>query len=308
MKKWVLGILIVLVGVGVYLYPNFVEWRLESRTNEVVSEVRDTIDRVREKNDVSEEVEESEVDPDLTGLPETYNDMVAYNEDLIKNGQELIDVWSYAETPVTISGIKEGEAVGYIEIPDMDVTLPLYIGASEYNMSLGAAVMSETSMPVGGDSTNSVIVGHRGYSGAPYFREIERLSVGSLVHINTLWDEMVYRACEIKIIDPHDLDSILIQPGKDMVTLLTCHPYMSHGKQRYVVFCERVDVEWSEESEVGEINEVVNTEDTNIKYGNVENFESSEWVIEYERLLRIVIPIIVLGVLVIVCICRRKKR
>lgn len=259
----------------------------------------------REKNGVSEEVKEVEEDPDLTGLPETYNDMVAYNEDLIKNGQELVDVWSYAETPVTITGIKEGEAVGYIEIPDMNVTLPLYIGASEYNMSLGAAVMSETSMPVGGDSTNSVIVGYRGYSGAPYFREIERLSVGSLVHINTLWDEMVYRACEIKIIDPRDLDSILIQPGKDMVTLLTCHPYMSHGKQRYVVFCERVDVEWNKESE----SEMVDgrSEDVTVEVGDVEDFESSEWIIEYERLLRIVIPIIILGVLVIVCICRRKK-
>ena len=289
-----------------YLYPNFVEWRLESRTSKVVNEVRDTIDRVREKNDVSEEIEKSEEDPDLTGLPETYNDMVAYNEDLIKNGQELVDVWSYAETPVTISGIKEGEAIGYIEIPDMDVTLPLYIGASEYNMSLGAAVMSETSMPVGGDSTNSVIVGHRGYSGAPYFREIERLSVGSLVHINTLWDEMVYRACEIKIIDPHDLDSILIQPGKDMVTLLTCHPYMSHGKQRYVVFCERVDVEWNKESESERVES--RSEDVTVEVGGVEDFESSEWIIEYERLLRIVIPIIILGVLVIVFILRRKKK
>ena len=102
--------------------------------------------------------------------------------------------------------------------------------------------MSQTSLPIGGIDTNCVIAGHRGYSGASYFRYIEKLSVGDSVTITNLWESLHYRVSEIKIIDPYDVDEILIQEGRELITLLTCHPYASGGRQRYVVYCERVDI------------------------------------------------------------------
>ena len=79
-----------------------------------------------------------------------------------------------------------------------------------------------------------------GYNGASYFRYIDKLQPGDLVTVRNLWDTLNYRVSGIKIIDPHDVEEILIQDGRELLTLITCHPYASGGKQRYVVYCERV--------------------------------------------------------------------
>ena len=118
--------------------------------------------------------------------------------------------------------------------------MPLYLGASEENMANGAAVLSQTSIPIGGIGTNAVIAGHRGYGGYKYFKDIELLEVGDEVTITNVWETMTYKVVEIKIVLPDDVEAILIQRQRDLITLLTCHPYASGGKYRYLVFCERV--------------------------------------------------------------------
>lgn len=133
------------------------------------------------------------------------------------------------------------EVFGVIRIPAMEVEMPIYLGANEENMANGAAVLSQTSIPIGGDNTNSVIAGHRGYSGYKYFMDIEALQEGEKVYITNLWEELVYEVKDVKIVYPDDVDSVLIQPGKDMITLMTCHPYASGGKYRYLVYCERTE-------------------------------------------------------------------
>lgn len=99
--------------------------------------------------------------------------------------------------------------------------------------------MGQTSLPVGQKDSNCVIAAHRGYLGTPYFRDIEQLKTGDQVIIRNPWERLDYRVIKIKVIDPYDMDKILIQKGKDMVTLLTCHPYRGHGRYRYVVYCMR---------------------------------------------------------------------
>ena len=94
---------------------------------------------------------------------------------------------------------------------------------------------------VGGSSTNAVIAGHRSWNGYKYFLDIELLELGDEVYITNLWGTLTYKVTEIKIINPNDIQAILIQRDRDMVTLLTCHPYGSGGKYRYLVFCERAD-------------------------------------------------------------------
>ena len=89
------------------------------------------------------------------------------------------------------------------------------------NMRKGAAIMGQTSLPVGQKDSNCVIAAHRGYRGIPYFRDIEQLKTGDQVIIRNLWERLDYRVTKIKVIDPYDMDKILIQKGKDMVTLLT---------------------------------------------------------------------------------------
>lgn len=176
-----------------------------------------------------------------------YDKMTSYNEDLVNNGQHITDAWSYEQQPFDLTGLgidSENPAIGYIEVPDMKIRLPLLLGASTGNLEKGAAVMSHTSMPTGGIDTNCVIAGHRGWEGSAYFQYIENMKKGSRVYITNPWETLVYECTNIKVIDPNDVDSIMIQKGKDMVTLLSCHPYvLGGGPYRYVVYCERVDTQ-----------------------------------------------------------------
>ena len=145
------------------------------------------------------------------------------------------------ETPaadLTAYGV-EDEIIGVLEIPAMELTMPVYLGASDNHLAAGAAVLGNTSAPIGGDSTNCVIAGHRGWKGADYFRHIDKLAVGDTVTLTNLWETLTYTVADIQIIQPHEVNKIKIQQGRDLLTLITCHPYASGGRQRYVVYCEK---------------------------------------------------------------------
>ena len=175
--------------------------------------------------------------------PELWADMVRYNETIYTQGQAGLSCeYDYQKPSFRLSDYGLGDEVfGVISIPAMELEMPIFLGATEQHMADGAAHLSQTSLPIGGENTNCVIAGHRGYNGASYFRYIDKLKVGDMVSITNLWETLTYRVCEIKIIDPHDVTEILIQPGRELLTLLTCHPYASGGRQRYVVYCERVE-------------------------------------------------------------------
>ena len=133
----------------------------------------------------------------------------------------------------------ENEVVAMISIPAMDVELPVYLGASKENMAKGAVHLSRTSLPIGGNNSNTVIAAHRGYNGIPMFQYIENIKLKDKVYITNLWEKLTYQVTDIQVIEPDEVDRILIQEGKDMLTIFTCHPY-TMNTYRYVVFCERV--------------------------------------------------------------------
>ena len=168
--------------------------------------------------------------------------MTAYNESIYANGQAgLSTSYAYQVPSFTLKnfGLTD-EKFGVISIPKLELEMPLYLGANYANMAAGAAVLTQTSIPIGGANTNAVIAGHRGWGGASYFRYVPDLAAGDEVIITNLWETLTYKVAETKIIDPHEVEEILIQSDRDMITLLTCHPYASGGKQRYLVYCERV--------------------------------------------------------------------
>ena len=174
--------------------------------------------------------------------PELWESMTAYNQRIYTDGQStLSESGAYQVTLFTLTDYGlPNETFGVISIPKLNLEMPLYLGATDENMAKGAAVLSGTSVPIGGSNTNAVIAGHRGWGGAAYFRYITELSIGDEVVITNLWERLRYRVVGTKIIEPHEIENILIQPGRDMVTLLTCHPYASGGKQRYLVYCQRI--------------------------------------------------------------------
>ena len=191
----------------------------------------------------------TEDNPELTDSPELpreyqalWDAMVSYNDAIWKERQAgLCDPWAYQQPSFTLGeyGLEE-EVFGVISIPALDLEMPLYLGATASHMAEGAAHLSQTSLPIGGRNTNCVIAGHRGWNGADYFRYITELKPGDEVMITNLWETLTYTVTDTKIILPNEVEQILIQEGRDMITLLTCHPYASGGKQRFLIFCDRV--------------------------------------------------------------------
>ena len=222
----VLAALLAVVGVCVMLWPVFTGHRLQADTNEAV------------QNFLAERNEPEQKCPELLAALQVYNQRI-----YVEKQSGLVDLEACEEPAADLSayGIEDG-IIGVLEIPAMELTMPIYLGASDSHLAAGAAVLGNTSAPIGGDNTNCVIAGHRGWRGADYFRHIDKLAVGDTVKLTNLWETLTYTVADIQIIQPHEVEKIKIQPNRDLLTLLTCHPYASGGKQRYVVYCERAKI------------------------------------------------------------------
>lgn len=182
-------------------------------------------------------------EPEATPYAQLRESIEQYNNWLHEGKQLALTTAAAYEKPafiLTQYGLQD-ETFGIIYIPKLEVTLPLYLGANDENMANGAAVLGQTSVPIGGMNTNAVIAGHRGWNGYPYFLHLDELQVGDLVYIDNIWALMKYEVVDIQIISPDDIDAIKIQEGRDLITLLTCHPPNTGGRQRLLIFCERVD-------------------------------------------------------------------
>lgn len=218
----VMAALLAVAGICVILWPIFTGYMLQADTDAAVQSF----------------LEERKPEQQYSEL---LADLQAYNQRIYAEKQSgLVDLEA-CEVPaadLTAYGV-EDEIIGVLEIPAMELTMPVYLGASDAHLAAGAAVLGNTSAPIGGDSTNCVIAGHRGWRGADYFRHIDKLAVGDEVRITNLWETLTYTVADIQIIQPHEVDKIKIQQGRDLLTLITCHPYASGGRQRYVVYCER---------------------------------------------------------------------
>ena len=222
----VLAVLLAVAGICIMLWPVFTGHRLQNNAATAVQEF--LADR-----DEPEQL-----------YPELLVDLQDYNRQLYAEKQRNLTNLEACEEPaadLTAYGI-EDEIIGVLEIPAMELTMPVYLGALDDHLAAGAAVLGNTSAPIGGDNANSVIAGHRGWRGADYFRHIDRLAVGDSVTLTNLWGTLTYTVAGIQIIQPHEVEKIKIQPNRDLLTLLTCHPYASGGRQRYVVYCERTEV------------------------------------------------------------------
>ncbi len=179
----------------------------------------------------------------LTEYDELYTAMQCYNNNIYCEGQRgLYNPWSDSAPVTDLSkyGLDDDAVLGVLQIPTIDVTLPIYSGASYSHLDKGAAVLSQTSLPIGGINTNTVIGAHRGWNAEDYLRDIEDVQLGDQITVTNLWEQLHYSVTEIKIILPNDLQQIRIQEGRDLLTIFTCHPYASGGKYRYLLICDRV--------------------------------------------------------------------
>src|SRR5699024_217365 len=114
------------------------------------------------------------------------------------------------------------EKLGYVEIPKIDVNIPIYAGTSDEVLEKGIGHLEGTSLPIGGKSTHAVITGHRGLPKAKLFRNLNKLEVGDVFYIHNIETVLAYEVDQILTVEPHNFEPILVVEGEDYFTLLTC--------------------------------------------------------------------------------------
>lgn len=115
--------------------------------------------------------------------------------------------------------------IGYIEIPNIKVSLPIYHGVDEAVLQIAVGHIEGSSLPVGGEGTHCVISGHRGLPSAKLFTNLDEMEEGDLFMMRVLDETLTYEVDQIRIVEPEDLSALEIEEGKDLCTLVTCTPY-----------------------------------------------------------------------------------
>lgn len=185
---------------------------------------------VYEQNKINEEydrqiqeLEDTELN-DLKEQAENYNkslwEMTTSGQGASSDEQGVSGNLAYSEL-LNVNG----NQMGYVIIPKISVNLPIYHYDSEEVLSVGVGHMEYSSLPVGGESTHCVLSGHTGLPTAKIFTDLEKLEVGDRFYIKALNQTLCYEVDRIKVVLPNDARDLQIEPGRDLVTLLTCTPY-----------------------------------------------------------------------------------
>lgn len=201
-------ILVLLAGLSLLLYPTVSDyWNSFHQSRAIASYV--------------EEVACLD-DKDYTRI---WEDAKAYNQSLIgkSNRYQLSD--EQQEEYNNLLNIGGSGIMGYIEIPSIKCSLPIYHGTDETVLQIAIGHIAGSSLPVGGDSTHCVLSGHRGLPSAKLFTDLDQMEEGDIFMIRVLDETLTYEVDQIRIVLPDEMDDLQIIEGKDYCTLVTCTPY-----------------------------------------------------------------------------------
>ena len=217
-------ILITLIALGFLLYPSFSNYINNKFAVSTISDYTEKINNVKNE----------EVDDLIKNINK-------YNEDLFNGtaGNELPDYLN----------IHQGDVLGYIEIPSINIKLPIYYGSSVDILKKGVGVLEGTSLPVGGENTHSVLSAHTGLANQKLFTDIDKLKDGDVFYLHILKKDLAYKVNQIKVVHPDEIDELKISDDKDYVTLLTCYPY-GINTERLLVRGDRTDLSPSDVEQV----------------------------------------------------------
>ena len=166
-----------------------------------------------------------------------YNDMLYQSEGAIVDGMDtqLLSDQSY-QTVLDISGTG---TMGSLDIPKINVELPIYHGTEAEALSNGIGHLQGTSLPIGGENVHSVLTGHRGLPSSKLLVRLDEMETGDLFFVRVANETLAYRVSDIQVVKPEETSCLKIQPGKDLVSIVTCTPY-GINTHRLVVTGERV--------------------------------------------------------------------
>ena len=154
-----------------------------------------------------------------------WQEAVEYNEKLKEKDNRWVLTEEEQEEYDSILNVSGTGIMGYIEIPEIKVSLPIYHGVDEGILQIAIGHITGTSLPVGGEGTHCVVSGHRGLPSAKLFTDLDKLVEGDIFMMRVLDETLTYEVDQILIVEPEDTSSLEIEEGKDLCTLVTCTPY-----------------------------------------------------------------------------------
>lgn len=158
-------------------------------------------------------------------IRETRQAAIAYNESLLPIRYDREALQAAAESYDELLNLHGSGLMGYVEIPKIDVNLPIYHGTSEEVLDKGVGHLIGSSLPIGGEGFHSVLTGHSGLAGKRLFSDLEQLALGDRFFLHVLGETLAYEVSEINRVLPHETELLTAVAGEDLCTLVTCTPY-----------------------------------------------------------------------------------
>lgn len=202
-------VLVFLIGLSLLLYPSFADYWNSMHQSRLISSY---VEEIQNLNDDSYQRMLEEANAYNAALAAPGTRFMPLDEEGWQRYTEVLDV--------TGTGV-----MGYIDIPEIKCSLPIYHGTDESVLQFAIGHLEWSSLPVGGESTHSVLSGHRGLPSAKLFTDIDQLREKDLFYLNILGDTLTYEVDQILTVLPADVDALQITPGEDFCTLVTCTPY-----------------------------------------------------------------------------------
>ena len=245
-------LVLVVVGLAILLYPTISNFLIERNASRAVERYSEAVDAMSD--------EEAQA---ILDAAHEYNTALALRAGAVSSGEASGPSASPEEQSALLERYDEvlnldGDGMmGYISIPRIDVTLPIYHGVEEKVLQQAVGHLEETSLPVGGASTHAVLSGHRGLPSAKLFTDLDQLREGDRFYIRVLKETLAYQVDGIETVLPTEVDSLAIRAGEDRVTLVTCTPY-GINSHRLLIHAHAIPYTPDMEDEVGKPGSFIN--------------------------------------------------
>lgn len=204
----ILLVLVLIVGVAIMLYPTASDYWNSFHQSRAIASYAESVSNI-----------------DTEEYERLWLDAGAYNQELVGRANPFAvseEDWPEYEALLNIGGMG---IMGYIEIPKINCSLPIYHGTSESVLQIAVGHIQGSSLPVGGESTHTVLSGHRGLPSARLFTDLDKLYEGDKILLRVLDETLTYEVDQIRVVLPDEMEELAISPGRDFCTLVTCTPY-----------------------------------------------------------------------------------